>query len=98
MMNITIEELMNIEENINLIDIRDKYQYDLGSIPNSINIPLNYLLINPTNYLNLDKKYYIYCDFGSRSEKLCEFLMDKGYNVINVTGGYNAYLVYIHKK
>ena len=28
-----------------LIDIRDKYEYILGSIKNAVNIPYNYLLL-----------------------------------------------------
>ena len=35
-----------------LIDIRDKYEYILGSIKNAVNIPYNYLAVIPENYLN----------------------------------------------
>ena len=37
---------------INIIDIRDNYLYKLGSIPTSKNIPANFLITNPDNYLN----------------------------------------------
>ena len=43
----------------NVIDIRDKYDYDQGHYVNSINIPYIYLLINPSKYLRKDIKYYI---------------------------------------
>ena len=75
-----------------LIDIREKYEYILGNIPNSINIPLNYLKMLPEEYLSKDKKYYIYCDSGSKSRKLCMFLDNLGYDVVDLVGGYKEYL------
>lgn len=76
----------------NLIDIRDKFEYSLGSIKNSINIPYNFLMMNPENYLEYNKKYYIYCDSGSRSRKLCNYLNSRGYHTINLNGGYQRYI------
>lgn len=98
MNNISIDELKKIiYNNINLIDIRDNYQYNLGNIPTSINIPMNFLLMNPENYLEKDSRYYIYCEYGSRSEKACKVLLNKGYNVVNVLGGYNDYKLSSYK-
>ena len=52
----------SLEENKRvLIDIRDKYEYILGNINGSINIPYNYLALMPENYLNFSSIYYIYC-------------------------------------
>lgn len=74
-----------------LIDIRDKYEYILGNIKNSINIPYNYLTLMPENYLNPTSTYYIYCDSGNRSRKLCLHLTQLGYQVVDLIGGYNHY-------
>ena len=74
-----------------LIDIRDKYEYILDNINNSINIPYNYLALLPENYLNKTSTYYIYCDCGKKSRKLCLFLNQLGYRVIDLTGGYKSY-------
>lgn len=74
-----------------LIDIRDKYEYILGNIQNSVNIPYNYLALMPENYLNLHSVYYIYCDTGSKSRKLCIHLKQLGYQVIDLIGGYSHY-------
>ena len=81
----------NLDSNIDLIDIRDRYLYNIGHIPYAINIPKNLLLMNPDNYLKKNKKYYIYCSYGLNSKKTCEILSKKGYDVINVIGGYNEY-------
>lgn len=75
-----------------LIDIRDKYEYILGNIKGSINIPYNYLALMPENYLNFNTTYYIYCDSGSKSRKLCIELTQLGYHVVDLIGGYNHYM------
>ena len=78
-----------------LIDIRDKYEYILGNIKNSINIPYNYLALMPENYLNFDTTYYIYCDSGSKSRRLCIELRQLGYHVVDLIGGYNHYIDWV---
>lgn len=74
-----------------LIDIRDKYEYILGNIKGSVNIPYNYLALMPENYLNFNSIYYIYCDSGNKSRKLCFHLKQLGYQVIDLIGGYQHY-------
>lgn len=82
----------NLETNKRiLIDVRDKYEYIIGNIPGSINIPYNYLALMPENYLNFNSTYYLYCDTGNKSRKLCIHLNQLGYRVIDLTGGYQHY-------
>lgn len=77
---------------VSLIDIRDNYYYQLGGIPTAQNIPMNFLLTIPDNYLNKQDTYYIYCEMGNRSKRACQKLQSLGYHVVNVIGGYQAYL------
>ena len=84
--------LSNLDSNKVIIDIRAKYKYLISHIPNSINIMENELLINPKKYLNYNKEYVIYCDYGNRSRKVVNYLNSKGYKVYNLVGGYNSYL------
>ncbi len=91
MSNITVSELKSLIPGIKIIDVRDNYKYSLGNIPTSKNIPANFLLTNPNNYLNKEDIYYIYCDFGNTSNRVCERLKQLGYKVVNVLGGYNEY-------
>ncbi len=90
-MDITVTELKSLIPNAKIIDIRDNYQFNLGSIPTSINIPMNFLLTNPSTYLNKDDTYYIYCEHGSRSKAASNQLTKQGYKVINVLGGFSEY-------
>ena len=76
---------------IRIIDIRDNYQFNMGSIPTSINIPTNFLITNPDIYLNKNSTYYLYCEYGTTSKKVCNKLSNKGFNVINVLGGFSEY-------
>ena len=91
--NIKNIDSIQINENNIIIDIREKYEYILGNIPGALNIPYNYLMVLPNEYLKKDKKYFIYCDTGSKSRKLCLHLSNLGYNVVDLVGGYLDYLV-----
>ena len=88
--SISINELDN---KTNVIDIRSNEKYNSNHIPGSINIPFEKLLINPSQYLKKLEKYYIYCQKGIQSKKLCLILKNAGYNVININGGYEAWVL-----
>ena len=75
-----------------ILDIRDKYEYVLSHIIRSVNIPYTYLITIPQNYLSYDNKYYIYCDSGNKSRKLCEYLSSLGYRCTDLIGGYKMFL------
>ena len=90
--SISIYELKKLN-NINLIDIRSIEKYNNRHIPESINIPLEKMLTSYNKYLDKNKKYYIYCQKGIQSRKLCQILKNNGFNAINVTGGYEAWVL-----
>lgn len=90
--SISVYELKKLN-NINIIDIRSREKYNNKHIDKSINIPLESLLINFNKYLNRNKKYYIYCQMGVQSKKMCQILKNNGYNVVNILGGYEAWIL-----
>ena len=92
MKSITVDELLKIRPE-NIIDIRTKEKYNDNHIMNAYNIPYDKLLLNPINYIEKEKIYYIYCQSGIRSKKLCTILNSKGYNLINIIGGYEAWIL-----
>ena len=91
-MNINISDFMKIYDKVNIIDIRSKKLYMDGHIPNAVNIDPYLLVDNPEKYIDLYERYYIYCETGHGSEKLCQMLNKKGYEVINIDGGFNSWL------
>lgn len=88
--SISISELGN---KTNIIDIRSIEKYNNNHIPGAINIAFENLLVNPSKYLKRAETYYIYCQRGLQSRKLCLILKNAGYNVININGGYEAWLL-----
>lgn len=91
MKSITMDEVKSRLPNIKIIDIRDNYQFNLGSIPTAINIPMKFLLKNPENYFNKNEEYYLLCQFGLKSKKVARELNELGYNTYNIVGGYSDY-------
>lgn len=90
--SINASELKFLIGKINIIDIRKNFMFNLGNIPGSKNIPMAFLISNPSKYLSKNDEYYIYCMQGFESVKVCDKLSKKGYKVVNVLGGYHDYL------
>ena len=43
--------------------------------------------------MNKNEKYYIYCQQGLQSRELCQILANMGYNVVNIIGGYENWIM-----
>lgn len=92
MNTISVHDLEDKLGKINLIDIREEYEYRSGHIPTAKNIPMKRILNVPEKYLNKDEEYHIICQSGGRSLAACKELVAQGYKVINVSGGTGAYI------
>ncbi|ADL50043.1 rhodanese-like domain-containing protein [Clostridium cellulovorans] len=88
---INVNDIDNLIGKVELIDIREEYEYKGGSIKGSKNIPMGELLGDPDKYLDKNKEYYIMCQSGGRSSKTCNVLSKQGYDVVNVSGGMGSY-------
>lgn len=91
-MSISIEELLK-KKNINIIDIRSIEKYNDNHINGAKNVPMILLLKEPSRYLEFGSTYYIYCQKGVNSIKVCRELNKKGYKLINIIGGYEGWLL-----
>ena len=96
MKEIEICDLLKQTGKKNIIDIRESYDYKIENIPNSINIPKSFLILNAEKYLKKTEKYYIYCSYGITSKEVCKLLTNKGYDVVNIIGGFNEYKIKKH--
>lgn len=85
-----IEELLEYPD-AKIIDIRDYNRFMEGHIPRAINIPMQELTRDPEKYLSKNYIYYIYCEFGYKSKRICKVLNELGYQTIDVKDGYFAY-------
>ncbi len=88
---INVNDIDNLIGKINLIDIREPYEYRSGSIKTAKNIPMGELLGEPDKYLEKDKEYHIICQSGGRSARACNKLTGLGFDVVNVAGGVGSY-------
>lgn len=92
-MNISIFDFIKIQDKINIIDIRSRERFNNNHIPNASNIPYELLITTPEKYLNKNNKYYIYCQKGIKSRQVQQILVNKGYYVINILGGYEEWIL-----
>jgi TusA-related sulfurtransferase/rhodanese-related sulfurtransferase len=82
-----IKNRMSSGERLNIVDVREPAEYAFGRLSGALSIPAGDL---DTRIEELDpaKEYLIVCRTGSRSDRVCHSLADKGYtNVKNVLPG-----------
>jgi rhodanese-related sulfurtransferase len=89
--SIKVNDLGTVLDKINLIDIREAFEYRTGHLPGAKNIPMEDLLYEPEEFMNKDKEYHLICRSGRRSLMACNELVKKGYKVTNVAEGTMAY-------
>ena len=90
-MDITWNEIKEKIPYIKIIDIRENYLYSILKIRNSENIPYQFLVLNPNDYLNKDSVYYLLCEYGHKSKMVSEILNKQGYQTYNIVGGIKEY-------
>jgi rhodanese-related sulfurtransferase len=88
---INVNDIDNLIGKIDLIDIREPFEYRAGSLKTAKNIPMRDLLEKPEKYLDKNKEYYIVCQSGGRSLRACHQLNGLGFDVVNVAGGVGSY-------
>lgn len=89
---IHVNDMDNLIGTVELIDIREPYEYKSGTLKTAKNIPMGNLMTCPEKYLAKDKTYYIMCQSGARSGRTIRALAKQGFNVINVAGGMGSYV------
>ena len=74
------------------IDIRDEAEYQLGHMENAEWRAISDLL-GDEKTLDKSKAYLLYCKYGTISRELGEQLLEDGYQVANLDGGYGKYIL-----
>lgn len=89
--NFRAEEIVNFDSNKHiLLDIRDELELETGSIEKSINIPLDSLRMR-LDELDKTKEIWVYCAVGLRGYIAARILMQYGFSVKNLIGGYKIH-------
>lgn len=83
-------QVLNQKEDITILDVREVDEFQAGHIDGALNAPLS-TLENGFKQLDASKRYYVICQGGMRSDRACQFLETKGFDVVNVEGGMNQW-------
>ena len=94
MKSITIESLERADKDkVLVVDIRLEEQYQRGTFPGAVNLPMAEFEDRKTELEPYkDKEIYLMCHTGERSLEYVQDLLADGYDAGNVTGGYRSYL------
>ncbi len=76
-----------------VIDVRERWEYDLAHLETSLLIPLS-TLPERANALDPEAEYAMLCHHGMRSEMAANWLAQHGFTrLINIDGGIDAWSV-----
>lgn len=94
---IDLKNKIDRNEKVNLIDVREKWEFQICKLPNSILIPLGILPLK-INELDIEEEYILFCHHGTRSYFACEILLKNGFKkIFNLIGGIDEYARIIDK-
>ena len=74
-----------------LLDVRTTQEYVKGHLPGATNIPVEELR-NRMDELPTDRKIATYCQVGQRGYLASRMLGQKGFDAVNLSGGYRLWL------
>jgi len=77
---------LNNGESLMIIDVREPQEWMEGHIAGATHIQLGQLL-ERQDELDPEQEMFMVCRSGGRSGLACEMLSERGFNVINMTGG-----------
>jgi len=80
----------NSDSNYFLLDVRSEAEFAAGHIPNAINIDLDRLR-ERLNEIPKDRPIATYCKVGQRGYMALRILVQKGFKVVNISGGYTSW-------
>lgn len=94
MKEITVQDLHTLRdtgESHVLLDVREDWEFAIGHVDGSINIPMSAITVS-LDSLDRTTKVMCLCHHGMRSEQVAHYLETQGFmDVTNVLGGIDAW-------
>ncbi|MGG0410757.1 rhodanese-like domain-containing protein [Peribacillus simplex] len=81
-----VEAKLEAGEALELVDVREDEEVQEGMIEGAKHIRMNDIPAN-LDYFDKEKEYIFICRSGRRSENVCHYLQEQGYQVANMVGG-----------
>ncbi|MBS9768376.1 MAG: FAD-dependent oxidoreductase [Flavobacteriaceae bacterium] len=78
------------EKNAIILDVRTKAEFENGAIEGAMNIDVNDLR-NQLATLDKSQQYIVYCGVGFRAYLAQRIMLNNGYKVANLSGGYGIW-------
>ena len=92
-----LNELINSAEKIQIVDVREHFEWEICHIEGALNIPMN-LIVESIDKISKDITTVIMCHHGVRSMNVIQYLESKGCkNLINLEGGIQAWATDVDK-
>lgn len=92
-MEITVQELNLLDKDkYQLIDIRSEVEVAHGAIPGAVSVSAE--SIEGNRQIDFSKKLVICCSRGQFSLETAQWLAEKGYDAVSLSGGYRAWLLW----
>jgi rhodanese-related sulfurtransferase len=86
-----LKSWIDSQREIQVLDVRERWEYDIVRLKNAILRPLGFLHLNPPE-LNKDIPVVVYCHHGVRSLRGCTVMEQLGFKeVYNLAGGIELY-------
>jgi adenylyltransferase/sulfurtransferase len=85
---------LDLGEPIVLVDVRERWEADIVSLPEARLIPLNELSYRAEEEIDPEEEIVLYCHHGLHSMEAALFLWDLGYeDVRSLTGGIDRWAI-----
>jgi len=78
-------------DEVQVVDVREPYEWEAGRIEAAVHIPLNSLMAGAGADLDHDRPVVLVCRSGNRSELATMMLQARGYDAHNLEGGMEAW-------
>jgi rhodanese-related sulfurtransferase len=83
-----LKQVFDTRDDVQIVDCREGWEWNVGRIEGAIHIPLNALLAGADGgVLDKSRPVYVVCRTGNRSELASVMLRARGYQAENMEGG-----------
>lgn len=89
---ISAREVYERRDELQLLDVREPFEWEAGRIEGAVHIPLNDLMAGKTEGLDPDKPVVAYCKTANRSEVARLMLRARGFDAATMEKGSEAWV------
>jgi rhodanese-related sulfurtransferase len=86
-------ESLDGDERTFILDVRSREEFTAGAIPGATNLPIDELRAR-VDEVPRNRRVIAYCQVGQRGYLVTRILLQAGYEVVNLSGGYQTFKMY----